>query len=165
MATKLMAMIKDDDDDDGGDDDGDRCLIGGTGGYADNDVGAAAATGDGDVMMRMLPSLLAVEAMRQEQVSSNSLFQLFQAWSKTQGGSRGGDSTSGSKVPGLCRSGRDFEQGGAVGRCLLIIIMIIIIIIIVIIIINIIIIIRRGTGALLAYYYYDYDYYYCYYNY
>ena len=71
------------------DDDGDKSLIGGTGGYADNDVGAAAATGDGDVMMRMLPSLLAVEAMRQEQVSSNSLFLLFQAWSKTQGGSRG----------------------------------------------------------------------------
>ena len=87
MATKLMVMIEDDD--------GDKSLIGGTGGYADNDVGAAAATGDGDVMMRMLPSLLAVEAMRQEQVSSNSLFQLFQAWSKTQGGSRGGDSTSG----------------------------------------------------------------------
>ena len=56
MATKLMAMIKDDD--------GDKSLIGCTGGYADNDVGAAAATGDGDVMMRMLPSLLAVEAMR-----------------------------------------------------------------------------------------------------
>ena len=111
MTTKLIAMIEDDD--------GDKSLIGGTGGYADNDVGAAAATGDGDVMMRMLPSLLAVEAMRQEeQVSSNSLFLLFQAWSKTQGGSRGGDITSGSKVPGLCRSGRDFEQGGGVGRCL-----------------------------------------------
>ena len=81
-------------------------------------------------------------------MSSNSLFQLFQAWSKTKGGSRGGDITSGSKVPGLCRSGRDFEQGGGLGRCLLIIIIIIIMIIITIIII--IIIIRRGSGALLV---------------
>ncbi|XP_052842994.1 putative N(4)-(beta-N-acetylglucosaminyl)-L-asparaginase GG24090 [Drosophila gunungcola] len=38
--------------------------IPGAGGYADNEVGAAVATGDGDVMMRFLPSLLAVEAMR-----------------------------------------------------------------------------------------------------
>jgi len=36
----------------------------GAGAYADTEVGAAAATGDGDVMMRVLPSLLAVEAMR-----------------------------------------------------------------------------------------------------
>jgi len=39
--------------------------IPGAGAYTDTDVGAAAATGDGDVMMRILPSLLAVEAMRQ----------------------------------------------------------------------------------------------------
>ncbi|XP_039486104.1 putative N(4)-(beta-N-acetylglucosaminyl)-L-asparaginase GE19290 [Drosophila santomea] len=38
--------------------------IPGAGAYADNEVGAAVATGDGDVMMRFLPSLLAVEAMR-----------------------------------------------------------------------------------------------------
>lgn len=38
--------------------------IPGAGAYADTEVGAAAATGDGDVMMRVLPSLLAVEAMR-----------------------------------------------------------------------------------------------------
>ena len=61
MAAKLIAMIEVDDDDDGEDDDGDKSLIGCTGGYADNDVGAAAATGDGDVMIRMLPSLLAVD--------------------------------------------------------------------------------------------------------
>jgi len=36
----------------------------GAGAYADNEVGAAVATGDGDIMMRFLPSLLAVEAMR-----------------------------------------------------------------------------------------------------
>jgi Asparaginase len=30
-----------------------------------NKVGGAAATGDGDVMMRFLPSFLAVESMRQ----------------------------------------------------------------------------------------------------
>ncbi|XP_046394207.1 N(4)-(Beta-N-acetylglucosaminyl)-L-asparaginase-like [Ischnura elegans] len=38
--------------------------IPGAGAYADNEVGAAVATGDGDVMMRFLPSLLAVEHMR-----------------------------------------------------------------------------------------------------
>ena len=38
--------------------------IPGSGGYADTDVGAGAATGDGDVMMRLLPSLLVVESMR-----------------------------------------------------------------------------------------------------
>ncbi|XP_050080727.1 putative N(4)-(beta-N-acetylglucosaminyl)-L-asparaginase CG1827 [Anopheles maculipalpis] len=38
--------------------------IPGAGAYADAEVGAAVATGDGDVMMRFLPSLLAVEAMR-----------------------------------------------------------------------------------------------------
>ncbi|XP_068144759.1 putative N(4)-(beta-N-acetylglucosaminyl)-L-asparaginase GA14866 [Drosophila tropicalis] len=38
--------------------------IPGAGAYADNEVGAATATGDGDVMMRFLPTLLAVEAMR-----------------------------------------------------------------------------------------------------
>ncbi|XP_055532821.1 N(4)-(Beta-N-acetylglucosaminyl)-L-asparaginase [Wyeomyia smithii] len=39
--------------------------IPGAGAYADSSVGAAAATGDGDVMMRFMPSLLAVEGMRQ----------------------------------------------------------------------------------------------------
>ncbi|XP_068144758.1 putative N(4)-(beta-N-acetylglucosaminyl)-L-asparaginase GD10667 [Drosophila tropicalis] len=38
--------------------------IPGAGAYADNEVGAATATGNGDIMMRFLPSLLAVEAMR-----------------------------------------------------------------------------------------------------
>ena len=38
--------------------------IPGSGAYADSDVGAAAATGDGDVMMRLSPSLLALESMR-----------------------------------------------------------------------------------------------------
>ncbi|CAO1399585.1 unnamed protein product [Diamesa serratosioi] len=39
--------------------------IPGAGAYADNTVGAAAATGDGDIMMRFLPSFLAVEYLRQ----------------------------------------------------------------------------------------------------
>ncbi|XP_031564965.1 N(4)-(Beta-N-acetylglucosaminyl)-L-asparaginase-like isoform X2 [Actinia tenebrosa] len=39
--------------------------IPGAGAYVDNDVGGAAATGDGDIMMRFLPSLVAVEYMRQ----------------------------------------------------------------------------------------------------
>lgn len=38
--------------------------IPGAGAYADSEVGAAAGTGDGDVMMRFLPSFLAVEQMR-----------------------------------------------------------------------------------------------------
>ncbi|XP_059060098.1 N(4)-(Beta-N-acetylglucosaminyl)-L-asparaginase-like isoform X2 [Achroia grisella] len=38
--------------------------IPGCGAYADNTVGGAAATGDGDVMLRFLPSFLAVEEMR-----------------------------------------------------------------------------------------------------
>ncbi|XP_071787684.1 N(4)-(Beta-N-acetylglucosaminyl)-L-asparaginase-like [Asterias amurensis] len=37
--------------------------ITGSGCYVDNDVGGAAATGDGDVMMRFLPSLRAVDNM------------------------------------------------------------------------------------------------------
>lgn len=36
----------------------------GSGAYAVNGIGAAAATGDGDVMMRFLPSFLAVELLR-----------------------------------------------------------------------------------------------------
>ncbi|KAF5270069.1 hypothetical protein FQA39_LY08481 [Lamprigera yunnana] len=38
--------------------------IPGAGAYADNEVGAAVATGDGDTMMRFLPSFLTVEEMR-----------------------------------------------------------------------------------------------------
>ncbi|XP_060653672.1 putative N(4)-(beta-N-acetylglucosaminyl)-L-asparaginase GA14866 [Drosophila nasuta] len=38
--------------------------IPGAGGYADNEAGAAVATGDGDIMMRFLPTFMAVEAMR-----------------------------------------------------------------------------------------------------
>lgn len=38
--------------------------IPGAGAYADDDVGAAVATGDGDVMMRLLPAYQLVESMR-----------------------------------------------------------------------------------------------------
>ncbi|XP_050505989.1 N(4)-(Beta-N-acetylglucosaminyl)-L-asparaginase [Diabrotica virgifera virgifera] len=38
--------------------------IPGAGAYADSAVGAAVATGDGDIMMRFLPSFLAVEKLR-----------------------------------------------------------------------------------------------------
>lgn len=38
--------------------------IPGAGAFADATVGAASATGDGDIMMRFLPSLLAVEFLR-----------------------------------------------------------------------------------------------------
>ncbi|XP_056626311.1 N(4)-(beta-N-acetylglucosaminyl)-L-asparaginase [Triplophysa dalaica] len=38
--------------------------VAGAGAYADSTAGGAAATGDGDIMMRFLPSFLAVELMR-----------------------------------------------------------------------------------------------------
>ncbi|XP_022913427.2 N(4)-(Beta-N-acetylglucosaminyl)-L-asparaginase-like [Onthophagus taurus] len=38
--------------------------IAGSGAYADNEVGGACATGDGDTMLRFVPSFLAVEEMR-----------------------------------------------------------------------------------------------------
>lgn len=38
--------------------------IPGSGSYVDNDVGGAAATGDGDIMMRFVPSYQAVESMK-----------------------------------------------------------------------------------------------------
>lgn len=38
--------------------------IAGAGSYADSTIGAAASTGDGDLMMRFLPSFLAVEEMK-----------------------------------------------------------------------------------------------------
>jgi isoaspartyl peptidase/L-asparaginase-like protein (Ntn-hydrolase superfamily) len=43
---------------------GDSPIIG-SGAYCDNDVGGAAATGNGDVMMRFCPTFLVVELMRQ----------------------------------------------------------------------------------------------------
>lgn len=36
----------------------------GAGSYADSEVGACGATGDGDIMMRFLPSFAAVQLMR-----------------------------------------------------------------------------------------------------
>lgn len=42
---------------------GDSPIVG-SGAYCDNDAGAAAATGNGDVMMRFCPAFLAVELMR-----------------------------------------------------------------------------------------------------
>ncbi|KAJ6644388.1 putative N(4)-(beta-N-acetylglucosaminyl)-L-asparaginase [Pseudolycoriella hygida] len=46
--------------------------IPGSGAYCDNTVGAASATGDGDVMMRFLPALLAVEFLRANMTPSNA---------------------------------------------------------------------------------------------
>lgn len=42
--------------------------IAGSGCYVSDGIGGAAATGDGDIMMRFLPSLVAVEAMRSGQM-------------------------------------------------------------------------------------------------
>lgn len=44
----------------------------GAGAYVDQDVGGAAATGDGDVMMRFLPSFHAVENMRRGMTPSQA---------------------------------------------------------------------------------------------
>ena len=38
--------------------------IPGSGAYVDSTIGGAAATGDGDVMLRLLPSFVAVEGLR-----------------------------------------------------------------------------------------------------
>ena len=43
--------------------------IPGSGAYADSNVGGAAATGDGDIMMRFLPAYLAVELVYFEFIS------------------------------------------------------------------------------------------------
>ena len=54
--------------------------IPGSGAYVDQDVGGAAATGDGDVMMRFMPALLTVEKMRQgkspDKAATESLLQI-----------------------------------------------------------------------------------------
>lgn len=39
-------------------------IIAGSGAYAVNGIGAASATGDGDTMMRFLPSFIAIESLR-----------------------------------------------------------------------------------------------------
>jgi N4-(beta-N-acetylglucosaminyl)-L-asparaginase len=50
---------------------GDSPIIG-SGAYVENDVGGAAATGDGDVMMRFVPSYHAVEQMRNGKTPSEA---------------------------------------------------------------------------------------------
>ncbi|XP_017003806.2 putative N(4)-(beta-N-acetylglucosaminyl)-L-asparaginase GD10667 [Drosophila takahashii] len=52
--------------------------IPGSGAYADNEVGAAVATGNGDILMRFLPSLLAVEAMRAGKTPAEAVKSVFQ---------------------------------------------------------------------------------------
>ncbi|XP_073811541.1 N(4)-(Beta-N-acetylglucosaminyl)-L-asparaginase [Musca autumnalis] len=64
--------------------------IPGAGAYADNDVGAAVATGDGDVMMRFLPSFLAVELLRggltPEDAATESMQRILRFYPKFSGG-------------------------------------------------------------------------------
>ncbi|GAB0086671.1 N(4)-(Beta-N-acetylglucosaminyl)-L-asparaginase [Sergentomyia squamirostris] len=63
--------------------------ITGAGAYADDSVGAAAATGDGDIMMRFLPSLLAVEDMRRgvepKKAAENAILRIVQHYSTFSG--------------------------------------------------------------------------------
>lgn len=62
----------------------------GSGAYADNEVGAAAATGDGDILMRFLPSLLAVEFLRSgmtpDEAGMKALERISRHYSKFVGG-------------------------------------------------------------------------------
>ncbi|XP_061402093.1 N(4)-(Beta-N-acetylglucosaminyl)-L-asparaginase [Musca vetustissima] len=64
--------------------------IPGAGAYADNEVGAAVATGDGDVMMRFLPSFLAVELMRgglsPEEAAAQSMRRIARVYPSFSGG-------------------------------------------------------------------------------
>ncbi|XP_037811518.1 putative N(4)-(beta-N-acetylglucosaminyl)-L-asparaginase GG24090 [Lucilia sericata] len=64
--------------------------IPGAGAYADNEVGAAVATGDGDVMMRFLPSLLAVEFLRSgftpEEAAAKSMSRIVRYYPDFSGG-------------------------------------------------------------------------------
>lgn len=64
--------------------------IPGAGAYADNEVGAAVATGDGDIMMRFLPSFLAVESMRSgmspEEAAAKSLQRIITFYPSFSGG-------------------------------------------------------------------------------
>lgn len=64
--------------------------IPGAGAYADNAVGAAVATGDGDVMMRFLPSFLAVEFLRMgltpDQAAANSMARIVKYYPTFSGG-------------------------------------------------------------------------------
>ena len=68
---------------------GDSPIVG-SGCYADKNVGAAAATGDGDVMMRFLPSLVTVEKMRAGiepyQAAVEALAQITEFYPDFQGG-------------------------------------------------------------------------------
>lgn len=63
--------------------------IPGSGAYADKNVGGAAATGDGDVMLRFLPSYQAVESMRQghppAEAARISLERIIQYYPKFEG--------------------------------------------------------------------------------
>lgn len=64
--------------------------IPGAGAYADNEVGAAVATGDGDIMMRFLPSLLAVEFLRMgltpEEAACKSMSRIVKYYPNFSGG-------------------------------------------------------------------------------
>ena len=57
---------------------GDSAIVG-SGAYVDNDIGAAAATGDGDVMMRFLPRfvLLTISTVFFQNPVSPSIFEKF----------------------------------------------------------------------------------------
>ncbi|XP_039252181.2 N(4)-(Beta-N-acetylglucosaminyl)-L-asparaginase-like [Styela clava] len=63
--------------------------IPGAGAYTDDDVGAAVATGDGDVMMRLLPTYQLVENMRQgmspEDAARDALNRILKRYSTFEG--------------------------------------------------------------------------------
>jgi isoaspartyl peptidase/L-asparaginase-like protein (Ntn-hydrolase superfamily) len=67
---------------------GDTPVVG-SGGYVDQEVGAAAATGDGDIMMRFVPSYQAVESMRQglspQDAANDAIRRIVRKYPKFQG--------------------------------------------------------------------------------
>ncbi|XP_013791268.1 putative N(4)-(beta-N-acetylglucosaminyl)-L-asparaginase GA14866 [Limulus polyphemus] len=64
--------------------------IPGAGAYVDQDIGGAAATGDGDIMMRFLPSYQAVENLRQGMTplaaATDAIYRIVKKYSDFSGG-------------------------------------------------------------------------------
>ncbi|XP_062502987.1 N(4)-(Beta-N-acetylglucosaminyl)-L-asparaginase-like [Corticium candelabrum] len=64
--------------------------VAGAGAYIDNDVGGAAATGNGDIMMRFLPTYQIVESMRlgvsPQQASENTIRRIMKYYPDFSGG-------------------------------------------------------------------------------
>lgn len=85
--------------------------IPGAGAYADDDVGAAVATGDGDVMMRLLPAYQLVESMRHgmtaEEAARDAVGRILKKYPKFNGALVGVSNTG--KVGAACTGFESFS--------------------------------------------------------